>query len=259
MKSLLAFLRITGLTVGTLFVFGFGPVPFVLGAVAQAVCPRRLPLYITNLLGTAAFLVAWLALDHVPFAFFRRPGSALWPSLAVGWLFSMANCQYATFLVRALWPRRFAVSPSLATPSALPAATGAEPLGRQDFRTTVSTLRFWGHAIKGSIIAFASALVLGFVSMGFLGAVLYYPVAPVLRLRFAPRNEWHGDWVWPAVLGVGMAWSAGFLIAGVVNHFLVRQQLRAALRGLVYLGILWSWALVIWTLTLTFAPNNPPL
>ena len=138
------------------------------------------------------------------------------------------------------------------------AAIDLEPVGLQDLRTTMRALRFCLHAIKWSAFGFAATLLLGFVSMGLLGLALYYPVAPVLRLRFAARDAWLGDWVWPAVIGVGMGWSVGFLIAGVVNHFLVKQGWRASLRGLTYLGLLWLWDLVVWTLTLTFAPVRPP-
>ena len=123
----------------------------------------------------------------------------------------------------------------------------------------MSALRYWVPALKKSVLAFAATLMLGFASMGFLGLTLYYPVAPVLWLRFPPQEQWHGDWVWPAIIGVGMAWSVGFLIAGVANHFLVRRRLQASLRRLAYLGVLWLWALLVWTVTLTFAPNQPPL
>ena len=131
-------------------------------------------------------------------------------------------------------------------------------MGHQDLRTTVGVLRFWISAIKKSVFAFVAVLVLGFGSMGLLGAALYYPVAPVLRLRFAAQDQWHGDWVWPAVIGAGMAWSVGFLIAGAANHFLAKQRRGIFLRSLVYLGILWWWDLIDWTLTLALAFDQPP-
>ena len=274
MKSLLAFLRLTGLLIGTLLVLGFSLVPFTSGVVLQALSARRPSWFVIGLLGTVAFLVAWLALDNVPLSFLRQPGASWWPSLVLGWLFSMASCAYASFLVRALWPQRFADRPpvntspqtggqdkSFAVAGSVPllSANVTEPLGFRDLQTTVSALRYWIPALKKSVIAFVTTLVLGFASMGFLGIALYYSVAPVLWLRFAPEDRWHGDWVWPAIIGVGMAWSVSFLIAGVANHFLVRRRLRASLRRLAYLGILWLWALLVWTLTLMFAPNQPPL
>ncbi|HEX8386033.1 MAG TPA: hypothetical protein VF576_07615, partial [Rubricoccaceae bacterium] len=61
----------------------------------------------------------------------------------------------------------------------------------------MTSLLFWARTLKGSVIAFAVVLVLGFVGMGLLGAGLYYAVSPVLGLRFPPIDEWQGDWVWP--------------------------------------------------------------
>ena len=274
MNSLFASLRLATLVLCTLCAFGFFPVPFTFGATAQLFYPRRLPPSAAVGLGTAAFLIAWLALDDVPLAFSGRTSASFWPLWAVSWLFSMAGCQYAIFLVRALWPGRFARQPLLAVlspqaghaelapvagPNPRPAAAGIEPLGLQDLRVTMRALRFWFRAIKRSVFAFAATLIIGFASMGLLGAVLYYPVAPVLQLQFASQDTWHGDWVWPAVINAGMAWAAGFLIAGVVNYFLGKRRLRASLRCLIYLGVLWLWDLVVWTLTLVFAPSHPPL
>ena len=264
MNSLFAFLRLAALVLCTLLALGFCPVPFAFGVVGQVLRPRRLPVSTAALLGTTAFLLAWLGLNNVPLAFFGRTSPSFWPLWAASWLCAIVGCQYAAFLVRAFWSRRFARRPLPPTPfpeidDGKSAAIDVEPVGLQDLRTTMRALRFWLHAIKWSAFGFAATLLLGFVSMGLLGLALYYPVAPVLRLRFAAQDAWLGDWVWPAVIGVGMGWSVGFLIAGVVNHFLVKQGWRASLRGLTYLGLLWLWDLVVWTLTLTFAPVRPPL
>ena len=118
-------------------------------------------------------------------------------------------------------------------------------------------LRFWTHTTRWSTVAFAGFLVLGLLSMGLLGAVLYYPVAPLLRLRFPAQDEWRGDWVWPAVIGVGMAWSLSFLLAGAVNHWLVRRGCPNPARRLAYLGVLWLWALVVWFVCLESSPVRP--
>lgn len=75
-------------------------------------------------------------------------------------------------------------------------------------------------AIKGSLIAFAVMLVLSFLSMGFLGAALYYACYPVLALFYGNPNNWSGDWVWPAVIAAGMLWSVSFLAAGRLNLYL---------------------------------------
>ncbi len=111
------------------------------------------------------------------------------------------------------------------------------------------------RAIKGSVIACGIVLALGLLGMGSLGILLYYLVSPVLSLRFPSMENWHGDWVWPAVIGVGMAWSFGFLVAGVVNYFLMGRQISRIPRRLIYLGILWLWDLVVWFLVLAFAPD----
>lgn len=107
---------------------------------------------------------------------------------------------------------------------------------------------------RRSTIAFGASLALGLLSMGFLGIALYYPVAPVLLLRFPPQDRWRGDWVWPAIIGVGMGWSLGFLLAGATNAWLVQRAWPTTLRRLIYLGVLWGWALVVWFACLTFSP-----
>lgn len=115
-------------------------------------------------------------------------------------------------------------------------------------------LRFWLRTTWRSTVAFGVFLALGLLSMGLLGAVLYYPVAPLLRWRFPPQDQWHGDWVWPAVIGVGMGWSLGFLLAGLTNHWLVQRDCPTGPRRAVYLGVLWLWALVVWFVCLEFSP-----
>ena len=119
----------------------------------------------------------------------------------------------------------------------------------------MKALLTWVYATRRSVLAFGISFALGLLSMGFQGIALYYLVAPVLRLRFASWDQWHGDWAWPAMIGVGMAWSAGFLLAGVVNYFLAHCGLQVFPRRLVYVGILWTWALLLWSLTLESLPN----
>ena len=66
--------------------------------------------------------------------------------------------------------------------------------------------------VKFSIIAFFSVVALGLLSMGALGALLYYPVCFLLK-NYPPFNSWIGDWVWPAMIGVGMAMYLIFVVA----------------------------------------------
>jgi hypothetical protein len=108
----------------------------------------------------------------------------------------------------------------------------------------------WISPIKFSFIAFLVALSLGLLSMGILGASLYYTVLPILAMQFPPLSTWHGDWVWPAMISAGMLWSFGFLIAGVANHNLLKQNTSKHLRQLIYIIILWLWAFIIWQLIL---------
>ena len=122
----------------------------------------------------------------------------------------------------------------------------------------MKTLSTWFRATKWSVLAAAAVLVLGLASMGLLGAALYFPVAPVLRQLGLPgQDQWHGDWVWPTVIGTGMAWSVGFLLAGAANHWLLLRRWSAASRGLIYLGVLWCWALTVWFVCLEFSPARP--
>ena len=97
--------------------------------------------------------------------------------------------------------------------------------------------------------------VLAVLSMGLLGAGLYVLVSPVTRLWFPPLDDWSGDWVWPAVIGVGMAWAPGWPLAAWVVRRLQRQGLAArGLPLLAYAGVLWVWALAVWWLVLAHAP-----
>ena len=105
--------------------------------------------------------------------------------------------------------------------------------------------------VKRSIVAFIVALVLGLLSMGALGMLLYYAVSPVLRLRFLGEDAWHGDWVWPAAISSGMIWAFGFLAAGVVNKRLAAGDTGPLVRRVVYAALLWIWALVIWAVILS--------
>ena len=149
-KSLRAFLRLTGLLFGTLLVFGFGVVPFVFGAVAQTLSPRHLRPSITSLLGTTAFLVAWLALDNVPFAFLRPADASRWPSLVAGRLFSMASCAYVAFLVRGLWPQRFASSSSATSLS--PTGEDGRPAGTESVPpVSAAKVKPWATRIYGPL------------------------------------------------------------------------------------------------------------
>jgi hypothetical protein len=103
---------------------------------------------------------------------------------------------------------------------------------------------FSGNA-KFSIIAFIVTLIFGFISIGLLGGLLYYPVSPLFK-KYGTLNLWRGDWVWPACIGAGMLWSFGFLIAGYTFSIIKDKINSMFLMYLVYVIILWLWAAIIW-------------
>lgn len=108
--------------------------------------------------------------------------------------------------------------------------------------------------MKRSVIAFVIALALGLLSMGALGMLLYYPVAWVLPSRYPPASDWHGDWVWPTMIGVGMAWSFAFVAAGALNRKLVAKVQSVLVRRVAYVAVLWLVALLVWGVALAGAP-----
>ncbi len=100
--------------------------------------------------------------------------------------------------------------------------------------------------MKRSAIAFLVTGVVGFLSMGFLGIGLLYLVKPVLNLWFLPEDQAHGDWVWPALIAAGTFWSLGFLMAGALNLRLQARGWSTGMRRVVYVAVLWLWALGLW-------------
>jgi MFS family permease len=101
-----------------------------------------------------------------------------------------------------------------------------------------------------SIWAFVIAMVVSFITMGFVGALVYLFVSPVLRIKYPPMNQWNGDWVWPANIIASLLWSLGFLIAGAVNYFLKDVVHSPISLKIVYLSVLWVWGLLVWTVIL---------
>jgi hypothetical protein len=99
---------------------------------------------------------------------------------------------------------------------------------------------------RRSLVRAAVALVLGFISMGALGAALHVLVSPTLPAPYRRVNDLTGDWVWPAMITVGMGWSIGFLVAGVLDRGLVEQGRPRVIRWLAYVSVLWGWAALLW-------------
>lgn len=113
------------------------------------------------------------------------------------------------------------------------------------------------RGMKWSLVGFAVTLALGFLSMGALGAALYYACYPVLAPFYGNLNDWHGDWVWSAAIWTGMLWSVSFLAAGVLNLLLETRGMSAPWRGVAYVAVLWAGAVAIWGLLL-LTQHVPP-
>ena len=102
-------------------------------------------------------------------------------------------------------------------------------------------------SIKRSFRAFLVAEVLNFLSLGALGALIYYACYPILAPFYGDLNsEWGGDWVWGAMVGAGMLWPAFFLLAGWLNLKLEARGMLRLKRRAIYVAVLWLGALLIW-------------
>ena len=109
-------------------------------------------------------------------------------------------------------------------------------------------IEFWNslaYTTKFSAIASVVTCALGLLSMGMLGLGLYYPVSFLFR-SYPTLNDWRGDWVWPAIIVVGMAWSLGFVFGGIAWHYLSQGVQSIVLLRLIYVLILWLWAAILW-------------
>ncbi len=113
----------------------------------------------------------------------------------------------------------------------------------------ISYWKSFSYTSKFSVIAFFITLVLGLLSMGILGAGLYYVVS-FLFFSYPSLNDWRGDWVWPATIGVGMGWSLGFIFGGIALHYLDKISNAKYLKICIYILILWLWAACLWYFTL---------
>lgn len=103
----------------------------------------------------------------------------------------------------------------------------------------------WSFNIKFSLIAFFITAILGLVSMGALGGLLYYPVS-FLFGSYPTLNDWSGDWVWPSVIMVGMLWSFGFVFGAVAWYYIQKITQSKVMLIAAYLLILWLWAALLW-------------
>jgi hypothetical protein len=109
-------------------------------------------------------------------------------------------------------------------------------------------------SIPRSVIAFLIVGALGLLSMGLLGGALYYATSFALPPSFPHIDSIGGDWVWPAVILVGMLWSVAFLIAGWLNRRLIARGMATGSRRTIYVIVLWLWAYALWAIAIFSRP-----
>ncbi|MBO6731111.1 MAG: hypothetical protein JJ910_15495 [Maricaulis sp.] len=112
----------------------------------------------------------------------------------------------------------------------------------------------WHSVMKmpRSSAAFVSAVGLSVLSMGVLGAALYFPAGLILEPYYGALDTWRGDWVWPAMILAGLVWSPAFLLAGLINRRLTAMGRSPLLRRIIYAVIVLGSTLPAWALTLAF-------
>ena len=137
-------------------------------------------------------------------------------------------------------------SPEVRPPPAKPARASVRPTSRWA-AAWAALARVWRRMPRSWLAALAVVL-LGVVSMGALGGLLYFAVAPVVWPVFGNLNDWRGDGVWPATVAVGMLWSLGFVLAGWLNQRWLARGWSTRRRRLAYAAVLWLWAALLWVL-----------
>lgn len=137
-------------------------------------------------------------------------------------------------------------SPKVRTPPATPARASVRPTSRWA-AAWAALARVW-RRMPRSWLAALTVAPLGLVSMGALGGLLYFAVAPLVWPVFGNLNEWRGDGVWPATVAVGMLWSLGFVLAGWLNQRWLARGWSPRRRRLAYAVVLWLGAALLWVL-----------
>ena len=112
-------------------------------------------------------------------------------------------------------------------------------------------------SLKWSLMGFAAAFLLSFLSFGLLGYVLYYAAYPVVGMAYPPLSAWRPDTVWPLIVGAELVWSFSFIPAGVIDHALAGRGVARAQRNIAYFVVLWVGAALAWLLVI--ATSLPPL
>jgi hypothetical protein len=110
-------------------------------------------------------------------------------------------------------------------------------------------------AIWPSLVAALLVAVGAVLSMGLIGLVLYYLASPALTVWFPPLAAWDQSLVWPAIIAAPIVWAPAFVLAGVLNDRFARRGWRRRRRILLYLGVLWLWAVAAWSVVLIANPT----
>ena len=98
-------LRGLGLLLCAVIIVLFGLVPFLLGALAQAISPKRIPSFIVGLLAVGAFFALWHFTGWLSTTV--GDGFPLWPSIMMSLVLFVAFFGSGAALLCELFPRRF--------------------------------------------------------------------------------------------------------------------------------------------------------
>ena len=107
-------LRGVGLLVAAVLTVLFGLVPFLLGFVAQAFSPRRIPAFLVGPLAAAAFFALWHFAGWLSFTI--GDGSIVWASALISLILFVAFFASGAALLRELLPRRFTTASASSNP-----------------------------------------------------------------------------------------------------------------------------------------------
>ena len=98
--------------------------------------------------------------------------------------------------------------------------------------------------------ACAIGLGLTLLSLGMTGYALYWLAWPLIWPWYPSAAGWSGDWVWAAMVGIGMVWSLLFLPVGYFNQWLLERGVAQGVRRAIYAALLWFGAALMWWGTL---------
>ena len=86
------------------------------------------------------------------------------------------------------------------------------------------------RAMRLSLVAAVVVVALSLLSMGLLGALLYFATYPVIVPLFGVVDSWSGDWVWGAMIRVAWLWALCFPIAAWIYDRLPADRYGKVIR-----------------------------